>query len=613
MSKEDTLAAFNKAMMQGEDPDASLGSFISKGLGVDAREDLRRGTGESLLIGTGRAFTKAGQAVKQMALSAGESMGAFDEGTASSYTQRIADEASIYNSTPVAQSISGFIGENIIGPAAMAAPIAAAAPAFAATSRGAAAIAGAEGALEPVMNINSAGVFSPDRLQNVALYALAGAGFQKAIDLVPAVSRTIKEKSQLVGNTVRTSSRALEGIEKEAVKEATEAAAALKTFVTPAEASGDLLAKQREANLQLFGKAKRRLLDDVNAREATLQGSINTIVRGLVPEGTEAAQATAKEYAEKAYATPFPLMSDLLEESELLRAAHKKVNSGANKDLLRRSGGGIAIQPNTVGELHTMRMVLDDMIETGEASTKGVRDAKKLLVGIADTFAPEYAISRNINQRLIIQRNWQKQLDKTKDGTRASSNFYTKYLASEDSKNELLRDVDNIIDPAVRKNITDNINTIAPLLRSIHKSPLDEALGLSRNPEFRAAGIGGFRGVFANLVSNILGGTIDKQMTQFITSPSWVDKFKKASNGKSSAAKNRLFLQTFQDYLYRVSPAVAASMVSPEPDKQMLKTIVTQSDSRNTRTLDNLLASGKADAFAKANPEVFETLQKAAQ
>ncbi|MGD0466191.1 MAG: polymorphic toxin type 28 domain-containing protein [Gammaproteobacteria bacterium] len=72
---------------------------------------LEDGLLDSLLIGSGRSFVNVGQGIKQGCCIVGEKFGLVQPGTSDRYTQEINKDKQLYSSTPVAQSVSGKVGE----------------------------------------------------------------------------------------------------------------------------------------------------------------------------------------------------------------------------------------------------------------------------------------------------------------------------------------------------------------------------------------------------------------------------------------------------------------------------------------------------------------------
>ena len=540
--------------------------LVSRALGNERRELLRTGLGESLLIGAGRSVYQTGQGIKQLALQAGEAVGLVEEGAADDYTRRITEEARLYESTPVGQSAAGRVGEfagdllMLAGPSQIAGG----------TVKGAAFLAGTEGLIQPVYG---EGVTASDRLTNAAIFATTGGVFQKAINMTPVLINKMKEGTGKITAATPTR-RGIEGMnaeQKQVVNDTVEAARRLNTFVTPAETTQDLIAKQREAGLTLFGDPKRRLLQRVEDRENLLQGKVNDLVNELVPEGTTAARQAARELADSAYSKELKYFTsdEIVEGSDLLTKALDQVRGSGRQDIIRREGGSAVIRENTVGELHLMRLVLDGWFENMPefANRNLLSAARKDLVGIADLAAPEYALSRNVNQRILLQNKIKNALDKANEGVRPTTTFYKEFLQSKKKTDEFTLSLKNITDSNVRKNVEKNLAVLEPVLRAVHSSPLDVSLGLRRDVKLQAAGVGGARGVLANFTANVVAGKMDDALVRFITSPSWVDSYNKAVKSvKSKQTKARILMQMFQKYVAATIPAAAAAaMFSPSP------------------------------------------------
>lgn len=557
MSKEKELEALQRATRSsGVDEIAR----ISQLTGASEYEGLRRGALETNVIAAKRRFREAGQAGKQLLTMGFEAVGAIPEGATAAYTEEIRREAEEFARTPYAQG--GTAGQ-ILADITMALPALVVAGPALTTVRGAMALGAVEGLSRPAYSQEDLNLLNPERVRNVAVSTLAAGGGTYLMNrLVPSASLTIHEKMSASPFSL-AKKKSLEGIQREAAQEAVDSAKKFNTFVTPAEATKDQLAFNREAGISLFGKKGRQLYNSIIKREEQLQGSINDIVNGLTPEGRTAANNTAAQYADTAYRTEFPLMQELVNDDKIFKQAYLAVSeSNARQQFIRQSGGRVSIQPNTVGELHLMRLHIDDLIKSAKAQKApiaGLSEARNLLLGIADTFAPEYALARNIRQRTILQDKLFDALQKSKDKDIKTSNFYKAFLESAEKRDNLFKEIDNIIDKPVSESVRKNIEAITPVLKAVNDSPLNKALGI-RELQLRAAGVGGLRGVILNLSTNITDGIIDRYVVDFITSPSWIEEFTKRAANKTQAAQNRIMLETFYDYIGRVAPTVASSL-----------------------------------------------------
>lgn len=557
MSKEKELEALrNASRSSGIDEIAK----ISELTGASEYEGLRRGALETNVIAAKRRFREAGQAGKQLITMGFEAVGAIPEGATAAYTEEIRSEAEAFARTPYAQG--GTVGQ-ILADITMTLPALVVAGPAITTVRGAMALGAVEGLSRPAYSQTDLNLLNPERVRNVTVSTLAAGGGTYLMNrLVPSASLAIHEKMASTPFSF-TKNRSLEGVQKEAAKEAVESARKFNTFVTPAEATKDQLAVNREAGISLFGKKGRQLYNKIIEREEQLEKSINDIVKGLTPEGRVAADNTAAQYADTAYRTEFPLMRELVEENEILKNAYLAVSeSNARQQFIRQSGGRVSIQPNTVGELHLMRMHIDDLMKSAKAQKApiaGLSEARRFLLGVADTYAPEYALARNIRQRTMFQDKLFDSLKKAKDKDIKTENFYKAFLESTQKRNDLFREIDNITEKPVAEALRKNIEAITPVLKAINDSPLYKALGI-RELEPRVAVTGGALGLLINNATEIVKGTLDRNIVEFITSPSWIDEFTKRAANKSQTAKNRIMIETFYDYIGRVSPAVASSL-----------------------------------------------------
>jgi len=557
MSKEKELEALQNATRSSGINEVAR---ISELTGASEYEGLRRGALETNVIAAKRRFREAGQAGKQLITMGFEAVGAIPEGATAAYTEQIREEAEAFARTPYAQG--GTVGQ-ILADITMTLPALVVAGPAISTIRGAMALGAVEGLSRPAYSQTDLNLLNPERVRNVAVSTLAAGGGTYLMNrLVPSASLAIHEKMASSPFSF-TKNKSLEGVQKDAAKEAVESARKFNTFVTPAEATKDQLALNRETGISLFGKKGRQLYNKIIEREEQLEKSINDIIKGLTPEGRVAADNTAAQYADTAYKTEFPLMRELIEENDILKNAYLAVSeSNARQQFIRQSGGRVSIQPNTVGELHLMRMHIDDLIKSAKAQKApiaGLSEARRFLLSVADTYAPEYALARNIRQRTIFQDKLFNSLKKAKDKDIKTENFYKAFLESAQKRNDLFMEIDNITEKPIAETLRKNIEAITPVLKAINDSPLYKALGI-RELEPRVAVTGGALGLLINNATEMVKGTLDRNIIDFITSPSWIDEFTKRAANKSQSAKNRIMIETFYNYIGRVSPAIASSL-----------------------------------------------------
>lgn len=560
MSKEKELEALQRATRSsGLDEIAR----ISELTGASEYEDMRRGALETNVIAARRRFREAGQAGKQLLTMGFEAVGAIPEGATAAYTETINKEAQEFAKTPYARG--GTVGQ-VLADVVMALPALVIAGPAVTTIRGASALGAIEGLTRPAYTQRDLNLLNPERVRNVSVSALAAGGSTLLMSrLLPSTTYAVHEKMSSSPFSF-AKNRSIEGIQKEAAEEAVDSAKIFNSFVTPAEATKDQIARTREANISLFSESGRKLLTKIQNREEQLLNSINAIVKGVVPEGRTAAQNTSANFADTAYRTLIDVedgISGVIKGNKILERSYKAITkTNARKAFTQRSGGRVDIQPNTVGELHLMRLHLDELISSAKsqkAPIAGLSQARRDLLSIADTYAPEYALKRNIDQRLILQDKLFASLNKAKDSDIATENFYKAFLQTPEKRSALLAELDNVTDKPVADMVKANIEAITPVLRALNDSPLYQALGI-RQLEPRVAVTGGLPGLLINNATSIVNGVLDKYVIDFITNPNWIEEFSKRAANKSEAAKNRIMMEAFYDYIGRVSPPIASSL-----------------------------------------------------
>lgn len=556
MSRESTLAALQAA---SSSPAVDEVAKIANLTGASEYEGLRRGALETNLISAGRRMTEVGQAGKQLYTMGAEAVGLAEEGATSAYTDQIRKEAEMYAKTPYAQG--GTFGQ-VVADIAMTLPALVIAGPAVATLRGAAALGALGGISRPAYTQNDLNLLNPERVQNVAMSTIASVGGAMLVNkLLPAVTMKLQEK--IAGAPFSVEKISLEGVQKSAAKEAVESAKIFNSWVTPAEATKDAIARQRESGLKLFGKSTRGLYDKILQREQAVRDSLNKVINGIVPEGDTAARQAAAQYADVAYQTKFPLMQDILDSDPILAQMYSQVSSSARKEFVRRSGGRIDIKPGTVGELHLMRLALDDTIKAAKRTSgvvpAGLAESRRFLTGVADIYAPEYALQRAISQRLIFKDKLIGVLKDAKDKDITTDNFYKVFLSSESKRGDLFREIENITEKPVSDAVKANIQAITPLLKALNDSPLYKALGI-RGLDIKGQGVGGMIGIAINFSTAMTKGVLDKRIVDFITSPSWIESFTKRAANKTIQQQNRMMVQEFYKYMGRTAPAVSSSL-----------------------------------------------------
>jgi len=531
----------------------ALDEFFS---GEPSDPDLERGTGESLLIGVGSGLTRAGQGAKQAALALGESVGVVPEGRTEEFTQEAQAEREFFRGTPVGESTPGQIGELVGETLPFLIP-------GGATVRGAAAAGAGVGALAFQEDPEDVG-FSRSRATSTAL----GAGFGGIAQALPALAGAAGRKIREAAHGFRPRVSALEGVTEAATREATEAAERLSTFVTPAEASGDPVNLIREAKLAFTTKTQRSVLETLRKREAVLQKELGRIYTGLVPEGVDAARTTATELQNQAFSRPIGgALRFLTDQDKGIRKAAKDAAGVSFKALARSAREqGLEINPGTVGELHLVRQSLDDIIQAAKSKgepIRGLMESRKLLLEMADAISPEYAVARSVNQRLIIRDNVLEELRKAKiEDVEGSMNFFNKFLAKGDKRKQFMDDLSFITEEGIRDSTIAKVEALEPLLRAVNKSPLAKVSGF-REPALQARGVGGPRGVVANLIATAAGGTYDRAIVEFITDPNWTaEMMKQAVRAKGSRLGN------FAEFLELVNNRTVAVAAANEQGEQ---------------------------------------------
>lgn len=450
------------------------------------------GFGSRLLIGMGAGFKNFGENVRE-ALSAGGS-GAAAPGTgmplfspsqrqdiqagAAQIGQQRRAEMQQFAETPVGQSGAGKVGKfaGEVLPTVVI-PGGAVGSTVRKMLTGAAAGGGA-GFMQPVD--------TDDATEQRILNTLSGTLFGAAVPgLIDASKWGIKAAGGVKDAFTRSGGRksvveaAAKGRGADAVREVSERAKRLETFVSPGEATNFKELVARERGMMLTEDLMSELGVTLRNRDQVLTRSIKEVVEEIAPDDPARAQLISEGYDALAQTRFSPKLMASIEADPVLGREYPR--------FLRAQGyrEKIAELPeDSMARLDSFQKYLGEkarrfrMPTTGKGeAAKVVEDKRQLVRDLLDTTVPEYAVARREAQLNILRRNMEQGLDKIKGvGKDADGNpvttpvqFYQKFLKSDESYDELIENLAGDHPGTVRK-LTD----LRTVLGSIEGTPLEK-------------------------------------------------------------------------------------------------------------------------------------------
>lgn len=179
------------------------------------------------------------------------------------------------------------------------------------------------------------------------------------------------------------------------------------TFVTPGEAAGNIPLKVQEARLPVTEVQQGRITKALAERGKILKTKTLGLIDDIVPEGDRPAQEAAEGLYQKVrdIAVPKAKMNELLDDpilSKNLAKALQDVDYRMDK-----------FEPNSIGRLNEFKKFLDHKISRGKfegSVNRNLLNARGKLVSALDEAAPDYAQARKISQRIIMKRDYLREM-----------------------------------------------------------------------------------------------------------------------------------------------------------------------------------------------------------
>ena len=206
-------------------------------------------------------------------------------------------------------------------------------------------------------------------------------------------------------------------------------------------------------------------------------------------------------------------MNELFEDPVLSQASNKVLSDPAYQSDLKN------VRANNYAYLDQVKRVLDDMKVSAEKVGEGNKariygNSQQKLLNEMDAQAPEYAQARMEAEKQITRREIEKAMKKKPI---TGGNFFNKFLANDDTFNELLIKVRNV--PEAQQHLKDMKLAWEHLIGQ--ETPRAAAGSAARSMSTGREGMS----AFWNIYKDVIGAPRDIERANFIHDPDWWDKF----------------------------------------------------------------------------------------
>ena len=486
-----------------------------------------------MALGAVQGARGVAQEIGKMTAGAAEGLGIISEGTGDGFKKGVVEQREGFEESKVGQTGFGKAGKvgGEVG-ALMAVPTSAGSVASSLLTKLSVGAAGglAAGSLVATSDEDA---LSEERMFNTLLgggYGIFGAALKPVI----GGSRDLFSMFTKKGGKMTMVDDLSTLVKKADLKATDDAAKEVGVFLTPAERTNIPLIRSTESNITLPKETALGLQIKLLGREKTLGDNVKSLIQSIAPDDPLRAKALAEGYDLVVKTRMSPVLVRRIENNKVLAPEWKRFLK--SKDYAPDLA---AIPEDSMGRMDAFQKYLRERSQKLFNEGRGVggsniRDARKELVDAVDIAIPEYALARRISQLNIIKKNMMGDLAKIKSGGKAvvgedglrvptSVQFYQKFLKSDDVFDNLMRNLDDQGDAALKA------TQLRVVLGSIEGTPIEKALDQSIS--FAAGGtLGqGTGGVIAQKAILQMRKNFYEGMVDYITDPNLASELLEAS------------------------------------------------------------------------------------
>lgn len=321
----------------------------------------------------------------------------------------------------------------------------------------------------------------------------------------------------------------LEGLEPKDVTRRLAAAQRLGTNITPAQASGNYVTAGVEGNLKRTPQGAQYAYRQEEAQTRSQQQAINRMLDNIYKPSPEAESKINELYAKAYKQNVNPnVIEKMKNETPVMQKAF---------DLVKQDPVYSNIPQNNYEFLAEVDRTLQRMKDGAQPSQEYViGNIKKQYNEFLKEANDDYKAATAAAQPRIVRNSIENKLNKNEEDF-TGKNFYSRFLNSKGSMNDLLRQTKNF--PEAQAAIKD---------MKVAWKHLSNMKSVSQGEAMSKAGLQDARNDFIQIKKNLermAGGVSDKQALKFIYSKDWDKGFDQIMQMQEGRERNRALLSLF--------------------------------------------------------------------
>lgn len=285
-------------------------------------------------------------------------------------------------------------------------------------------------------------------------------------------------------------------------------------YITPAEASGNTYAAATQGSVGKTAEGSQKLMAAGQERLGSEKDAINNFL------GTVFNKEKLGSKVDELYAIARP---KTVPENDLTKLQDNKVFTQAVKNVEKSPAFQESLKgvpENSVDYLDHVKQAMDDMIENSpKKEGRIIQKARKELIDVTDTAAPEYKEARGLAERQITRQKVEDIFDRRP----ITGTNFSRFLQSGKNYNKLQFNLRNV--PEAQQQLADMKLVFE---RLIPTPTLKGSAALSSTSMSKSRS--STQDLKTQLKEILTGNKYDKNAVELITNPQWADELAKLKN-----------------------------------------------------------------------------------